>query len=150
MSTLSPPSSSTMWRSISSSSVRLKVQVLYIRKPPGFSVCHTFSIISRCRAAHCDTRPSLHCRRASSSLRIIPSPEQGASTATMSKARCILRNTFVSPQHTAALGAPHLLMFSLRIFAREGTNSLATTKASSDRAPRAAVVFPPGAAQLSR
>ena len=61
------------------------VQVEYTSTPPGFTVFAASSKIHACLSAHIRTASGLHSFLAASSLRNIPSPEQGASTKTRSK-----------------------------------------------------------------
>ena len=105
--------------------------------------------VSRCVEAHEATSPRLHCSRAVASLRIIPSPEQGASISTMSKKLRRGDRRPVSPEVTIVDGEPHLTMFSRRTDARRGSYSFAMTMLPSGSDEMASVVLPPGAAHAS-
>ena len=118
--------------------------------PPGFSIDAASSNISFCLAAHIFTWSSLHCFTASSSLRNIPSPEQGASTAIRSK-NCtknfarLPASSFVTTQFPTPIRS----MFWERIFARPGWISLDRRKPSPFNLEAMWLDFPPGAAHRS-
>lgn len=120
-----------------------------MRYPPGVIIFMADSIISRCSEAHCATSPSLHCFLAVSSLRIMPSPEHGASIATMSKYPFNPASFDTSVLVITMSGYPYFVRFSLRIFARADENSLASIRLPSGNAFSMAVVLPPGAAHRS-
>ena len=63
----------------------LKVHVLYIKRPPDFKVCQISRSMPRCRSTHIITLAILHSATACSSLRNMPSPEQGTSVTIRSK-----------------------------------------------------------------
>jgi len=108
----------------------LNVQVLYSSVPPGLSARHASRRISSCRAAHTRTPPSLHSAREAGSLRNMPSPEQGASTATTSNHASKSQTARGSQVVTTTLPVPHLRTLSASTAARRRSISLATTSPS--------------------
>ena len=134
-----------------SSSPRAKVQVEYTSRPPDRTRRAAASRISRWRAMQRATFSSLHSPMASGSLRNIPSPEQGASTNTLSKkAGSVSASSSAEALTTAQFLTPMRSTFCERIFARPDTYSLAMSTPSPAIAAASCVVLPPGAAQRSR
>ena len=135
----------------SSSSAGANVQVEYASLPPGARHLTASFKISFCLAAHIATFSVLHSESAASSLRNIPSPEQGASTTTRSKNPGKSSAIFSGVSFkTSALEIPIRSIFSDKIFTRDGWISFAIKIPSPASASPSAVAFPPGAAHKSR
>ena len=118
--------------------------------PPGRSILAAQSRISSCLSAHSCTFSGDHSRVASSFLRNIPSPEQGASTRMQSKYSTKISDSFWGVSLvTQALRTPMRSIFSDKILARAGWISLQTSSPSPPKAPAIWVDFPPGAAHRS-
>ena len=111
---------------------------------------HASRTIESCRVAHIFTASSLQSSRATSSLRNIPSPEQGASTATTSNQPSNCAKCSGALLVTNTLPIPHLRTLSAKTLARERTYSFATTNPSSPTAVEYMVVLPPGAEHISK
>ena len=110
----------------------------------------TFSRISLCLSAQDLTFSSLHSVDASSYLRSIPSPEQGASQRTISNTESNISRIFaVSSDVTIAFFTPRRSRLLTMIFARFGTYSFARINPVSPIRLASCDVFPPGALQES-
>ena len=124
-----------------------------MRYPPSANEGQTSAIILLWRAWQRATLSSDHCERASSSLRNIPSPEQGTSATTMSKKPGIEPKAFGSTDVTTAEGSPHTAALSARTAALCFIISLEISRYlplhAALRLAETSVVFPPGAAQRS-
>ena len=128
-----------------------KVQVEYTSTPPGFTIFAASSRIIACLSAHIFTFSRLHSSLAASSLRNIPSPEQGASTRTRSKKDgngAAIRSGF--SLQTTQPATPIRSTFWDRMRARSPMISLETNSPCPCIRPAICVLFPPGAAHRSR
>ena len=124
--------------------------MLYIVYPAGFSACHTDCKISFCLWAHISTFSKLHSVMAVSSLRNIPSPEQGASTRIRSNCSPLSPICCGVLLVTITSGFPHLVRFSAKIWARPLWISFVTNRLPLGSHEQTCVDLPPGAAHRSR
>ena len=148
-SSISAPNSRAIQATLSSSSSRLNVQVLYINRPPGFKAGQISERMRRWRCQQMSTFSKLHSSTATWSLRNMPSPEQGTSVRITSNKWVRSVKSAGSLFVTTTSGCPHFIKFSANICERFRITSLATNKLPSGKALRQRVDFPPGAAQRS-
>ena len=147
--TKSPPRFSAIHMALRSFSSALNVQVEYMSSPPGRRQCHTSLTMSRCSEAHSSTLRRLQSATAPSSLRNIPSPEQGTSANTTSNVMRDLRYSRGKLFVTTTSGCPNFCRFSSSTLARWRIGSLAKSILPCGSTALAAVLLPPGAAQRS-
>ena len=150
---MSAPSSAAIQATVPSFSCRLKVQVEYRRMPPGLRADQTSERMRRLRAAQNATVSGDQSSTAFSSLRNMPSPEQGTSATTISKTG-FPEKADGSRETTPTRGSPQVRTFERSTPKRFRITSLARREKRSPKRSRSeaarSVVLPPGAAQRSR
>src|SRR5690606_6485380 len=103
-----------------------------------------------CRAEHKSQTLSDHSCIAISDLRIIPSPEHGASNTITSNKSGVCEKSAGSEEVIKTFGFPQRVIFSSRILTRFFITSLATNTEPLGILSAISVVLPPGAAAKSK
>ena len=137
-------------RTLSSFSSREKVQVEYTSTPPSRTARAAESKMARWRWAQAAGLSGLHWATAAGSRRNMPSPEQGASTSTLSKKPWRLwHSRWGWQEDTTAFGTPRRSTLESSAWARDFTISLDQSSPCPASSPAIWVDLPPGVAHKS-